>query len=113
MANRNNNGNTTVGASADSLNQLNPWLAVPDTFRAIMDNADDMDLAIFEVRELTRLAREQCNIVKGSDSIATLIRSALRYVDDMEKNNQRLQDVVRGQANKLEAAGMPEIGGAA
>jgi hypothetical protein len=92
---------------------LDPWLSVPDTFSAIMDGADDMDLAIYEVRELTRLAREQCNIVKGSDSIATLIRSALRYVDDMEKNNQRLQETVREHASKLKAAGTPQIGGAA
>ncbi len=90
----------------------NAWSTVPTTFKNILDGADDMDLAIYEVRELTRLAREQCNIVKGSDSIATLIRSALRYVDDMEKNNQRLQDTVLDHANKLKTASMPQIDGA-
>lgn len=113
MANRNNNGNTTVGASADSLNQLEPWLAVPDTFSAIMDGADDTDLFIYEIRQLASLARDQCNMVDGSDTIGTLIRSALRYVDDMEKNNQRLQETVREHASKLKAAGTPQIRGAA
>ena len=91
---------------------IDPLVTVPDMFDAILDDADDTDLAIAAIRQLSKLALQQCGPLAGTEAIHALIHATLRRVDDIEVGNRWVQECVSKHVKELAMAGTPKIGGA-
>lgn len=64
-------------------------IAAPENQRSVGDIADDIDCSIGILRDLMRLAIQECQKTPLAEAA---IRAANRYVDDIAKLNQGLHN---------------------